>query len=55
MTLFLLSDREKSIEWWARSVDSNGSQVIGLAKSPEYASLRKDPRVQALIAKAGVK
>jgi len=54
-TLYLLGDREKSIEWWARSVDSNGAQVIWLATSPEFAELRKDPRVQALLAKAGVK
>jgi serine/threonine-protein kinase len=54
-TYFLLGDREKSIEWWARAVDSNGAQVIWMAKSPMWASLRTDHRVQALIAKAGVK
>lgn len=52
---FRLGDREKSIEWWTRSVDSNGSQVIWLAKAAGFAPLRQDPRVQALIAKAGVK
>jgi TolB-like protein len=54
-TFLLLGDREKALEWWARAVDSNGAQIIWLAKGQEFASLRTDPRVQALIAKAGVK
>jgi eukaryotic-like serine/threonine-protein kinase len=54
-TYFWLGDVEQSIAWWARAVDSNGAQVIWLASDPDYAPLRKDPRVRALLVKAGVK
>ena len=50
---FVLGDREKSIEWWGRAVESNGAQVVWLATNPEFAEFRKDPRVRALLAKAG--
>ena len=53
--LFRLGDIERSIDWWRRSVESNGSQVIWLAKDPEFARLRNDPRIQALLVKAGVR
>ena len=52
---FRLGDSERSIDWWRRAVESNGAQVIWLAKDPEFAPLRKDPRVQALLVKAGVR
>ena len=52
---FRVGDVERSIEWWRRAVESNGALVIDLAKDPEYASLRRDPRVQALLIDAGVK
>ena len=52
---FLLGDVEQSIEWWRRAVDSNGAQVVWLANAPVFAPLRKDPRVQALLTKAGVR
>ena len=52
---FRIGDVDHSIEWWRRAVESNGALVIELAKAPEYATLRKDPRVQALLVKAGVK
>jgi tetratricopeptide (TPR) repeat protein len=52
---YRLGDIDQSIEWWRRAVESNGSQVIDLAKDAEYAPLRKDPRVQALLVKAGIK
>jgi serine/threonine-protein kinase len=51
---FHSGDVERSIDWWRRSVESNGSQVVWLAKAPEFAPLRKDPRVQALLIKAGI-
>ena len=54
-TYFRLGDIERSIDWWRRSVESHGSQVIWLAKDPEFAPLRKDTRIQALLAKAGVR
>ncbi len=54
-TFFRLGDIDKSVEWWAKSVESNGAQVIWLAHSYELAPLRKDPRVQALLAKAGIR
>ena len=53
--LFRLGDIERSIDWWRRSVESNGAQVIWLANHPEFARLRKDPRIQALLVKAGVR
>jgi tetratricopeptide (TPR) repeat protein len=52
---YRLGDIDRSIEWWRRAVESNGSLVIDLAKDAEFAQLRKDPRVQALLVKAGVK
>ena len=52
---FRLGDIERSIDWWRRSVESNGSQVIWLAKDPEFARLRNDPRIRALLVKAGVR
>jgi eukaryotic-like serine/threonine-protein kinase len=52
---YRLGDVDRSIEWWRRAVDSNGALVIELAKAPEFARLRKDPRVQALLVKAGIK
>ena len=52
---FRLGDTERSIAWWRRAVESNGAQVIWLAKDPEFAPLRKDPRVQALLVTAGVR
>jgi len=55
ITYFRLGDIDQSIAWWARSVESNGAQVIWLATDPDFAPLRKDPRVKALLAKAGVK
>ena len=54
-TYYLLGDVDRSVEWWTRSVASNGAQVIWLAKSPAFALLRRDPRIQALLRKAGVK
>jgi len=54
-TYFRLGDIERSIEWWRRSVESNGGQVIWLAKDPYFAPLRNDPRVQALLQKAGIR
>lgn len=53
--LFPLGERGQSIVWRARAVNSNSSGLYILAKSPEFASLRADLRVQALPAKAGVK
>ena len=52
---FRLGDTDQSVDWWRRSVESNGAQVIWLAKDPEFAPLRKDPRIQALLVKAGVR
>ena len=52
---YRLGDVDRSIEWWRRAVESNGSLVIDLAKDAEFAPLRKDPRVQALLVKAGIK
>ncbi len=52
---FFLGDIEQSIAWWTRSVASNGAQVVWLASDPDFASLRKDPRIKALLVKAGVK
>jgi len=54
-TYFRLGDIERSIEWWRRSVESNGAQVIWLAKDPYFARLRNEPRVQALLRKAGIR
>ncbi len=54
-TYSILGERDTAIEWWTRAVASNGAQVVWLATSPEFAALRTDPRVKALIAKAGVK
>jgi hypothetical protein len=55
MVYYRLGDVDRSIEWWGRAIESNGSLVINLAKDPEYSRLRKDPRVQALLVKAGIK
>jgi serine/threonine-protein kinase len=52
---FRLGDLEQSIAWWSRAVESNGAQVVWLATRPEYESFRKDPRIKALLEKAGVK
>jgi eukaryotic-like serine/threonine-protein kinase len=52
---YRLGDIDSSIEWWRRAVESNGALVIDLAKDVEFAPLRKDPRVQALLVKAGIK
>jgi len=52
---YRLGDIDSSIEWWRRAVESNGSLVIDLAKDAEFAPLRKDPRVQALLVKAGIR
>ena len=52
---FRLGDVEQSIDWWRRAVESNGAQVIYLAKAPMFAGLRRDPRIQALLTKAGVR
>ena len=52
---YRLGDIDRSIEWWRRAVESNGALVIDLAKDSEFAPLRKDPRVQALLTKAGIK
>ena len=54
-TYFKLGDIDRSVDWWRRSVESNGAQVIWLAKAPGFAPLRKDPRIQALLTKAGVR
>jgi hypothetical protein len=54
-TYYRLGDIDSSIEWWRRAVESNGSLVIDLAKDAEFAPLRKDPRVQALLVKAGIR
>ncbi len=50
---FRLGDMERSIEWWAKSGESNGAQIVYLANAEEFAPLRKDPRVQAILKKAG--
>jgi serine/threonine protein kinase/tetratricopeptide (TPR) repeat protein len=52
---FLLGDIDRSVDWWRRSVESNGAQVIYLAKDRDFASLRADPRIQALLVKAGIR
>jgi Tfp pilus assembly protein PilF len=52
---YRLGDVDRSIEWWRRAVESNGALVIDLAKDPQYAPLRKDPRVQALLVEAGIR
>ena len=54
-TYFELGDTARSVEWWGRSVESNGAQVVRLAKDPRFAPLRKDPRIQALLLKAGIR
>ena len=50
---YRLGDREQSIAWWQKAVDSNGAQVLWLAYADEFAALRTDPRVQAMLKKAG--
>ena len=52
---YRLGDVDRSIEWWRRGIESNGALVIDLAKDPAYARLREDPRVQALLAKRGIR
>ena len=52
---FQLGDVERSIEWWRRAVESNSAQVVWLAHAPAFAPLRRDPRIQALLVKAGVR
>jgi TolB-like protein/tRNA A-37 threonylcarbamoyl transferase component Bud32 len=50
---YRLGDRERAIEWWQKSADSNGSQIVVLANSEYWAEFRKDLRVQAILKKAG--
>ena len=51
-TYYFLGDVDKSVEWWQRAVASNSAQVVFLMHSPQLAAFRKDPRIQAVIAKA---
>ena len=48
-----LGDVERSIEWWTKAGESNGAQIVILANDDTFAALRKDPRVQAILKKAG--
>ena len=50
---YRLGDRERAIEWWEKSAASNGAQIVELANSDSWAEFRKEPRVQALLKKAG--
>ena len=50
---FRLGDTERSIEWWTKSGESNGAQIVLLANKDLFAPLRKDPRIQAILKKAG--
>ena len=55
IAFYYLGDIDKSVEWWRRSVESNGAKVVWLAKDPELEPLRRDPRIQALLKKAGIR
>ena len=46
---FRLGEREKSIAWWQKSGESGGSQIVWLATAKDFAPLRTDPRIQAVI------
>lgn len=50
---FRMGDIERSVEWWTKSVEANGGQIVGLADGDAYAAMRKDPRIQTLLKKAG--
>jgi TolB-like protein/Tfp pilus assembly protein PilF len=50
---FRLGDMERSIAWWTKAVESNSSRVVLLANDDAFAALRKDPRIQAVLKKAG--
>ncbi|MEO7363107.1 MAG: hypothetical protein ABI120_22430 [Gemmatimonadaceae bacterium] len=52
-TYYDIGDTERSIEWWAKAGNSNSSQIVLLANGEQFAKLRKDPRVQAILKKAG--
>ncbi|GJG89321.1 hypothetical protein tb265_45020 [Gemmatimonadetes bacterium T265] len=52
---FRVGDVERSIAWLRRAVASRSSNVVFVATESDFAPLRADPRVRALLAEAGVR
>jgi len=44
-----LGDRERAIEWMVKAAASNSGGIIGLETWADYAPIRSDPRIQAII------